>query len=242
VKDRENIPAGKPTTMNKKTKIPTAERCKVIACATVLEEMLPLMPPGMKYQRLEFGLHNEPDKLKKSLQEAIDAVEPDIDTVLLGYGLCSRSVTGLKSEKCTLVIPKIDDCIGIFLGSLDEYNRQHRSQPGTLYYTKGWIEAHENPHDQMPDLVKKYGEAKAQSYFKILIKNYTRMVFINTGNYKIESYRERIQTSAKELNLRYEEIKGSNALIKKMLLGQWDGDFVIAPPGKVISFLDFKGG
>jgi hypothetical protein len=219
-----------------------AERYKVIACATVLEEMLPLMPPGMRYQRLEFGLHNEPDKLKISLQNAIDAVEPDAETILLGYGLCSRSVTGLKSVKCTLVIPKIDDCIGIFLGSLDEYNRQHSKEPGTLYFTKGWIEAHENPYDQMPDLVKKYGEAKAKSYFKILIKNYTRMVFINTGNYKIESYRERVIVSAKELNLRYEEIKGSNALIKKMLFGQWDGEFVIAPPGKAISFLDFKGG
>jgi hypothetical protein len=133
------------------------ERCKVIACATVLEEMLPLMPPGMKYQRLEFGLHNEPDKLKKSLQEAIDAAEPDVETILLGYGLCSRSVTGLKSDKYTLVIPKIDDCIGIFLGSLDAYNQQHKKEPGTLYYTKGWIEAHENPYEQLPDLVKKYG-------------------------------------------------------------------------------------
>jgi len=228
--------------MKNNSKALDATRCKVIACATVLEEMLPLMPPGMMYQRLEFGLHNEPDKLKASLQNAINAVEPDVEIILLGYGLCSRSVTSLKSERCTLVIPKIDDCIGIFLGSLDEYNRQHSKEPGTLYFTKGWLEAHENPYDQMPDLVKKYGEAKARSYFKILIKNYTRMVFINTGNYKIDSYRERVIVSAKELNLRYEEINGSNALIKKMLLGQWDGDFVIAPPGKAISFLDFKGG
>jgi hypothetical protein len=68
------------------------------------------------------------------------------------------------------------------------------------------------------------------------------MVFINTGNYQIEKYREWIQKSAKELNLRYEEIKGSNALIEKLLLGNWDGEFVIAPPGKEITFLDFKGG
>jgi hypothetical protein len=228
--------------MNEKSGPLDLERCKVIACATVLEEMLPLMPEGMKYQRLEFGLHNEPDKLRKSLQDAIDATEPDVETILLGYGLCSRSVTGLKSGKCRLVIPKIDDCIGIFLGSLDAYNQQHRKEPGTLYYTKGWIEAHENPYEQMPDLVSKYGEAKAKTFFRIMIKNYTRMVFINTGNYKIEKYREWIQKSAGELNLRYEEIKGSNALIKKLLLGQWDGEFVISPPGKAITYLDFKGG
>jgi hypothetical protein len=226
----------------RKPEKPDAARCKVIACATVLEEMLPLMPPGLKYQRLEFGLHNEPDKLKKSLQEAIDAAEPEITTILLGYGLCSRAVTGLKSDSRTLVIPKIDDCIGIFLGSAEAYNQQHRREPGTLYYTKGWVEANDNPYDQMGDLVKKYGEARARSYLKTLLKNYTRLVFINTGNYEIDYYRERTRTAAAELNLRYEEIKGSNALIKKLLSGEWDEDFVIAPPGKAISFLDFKGG
>ena len=90
------------------------QRCKVIACATVLEELLPLLPPGMPYKRLDFGLHMEPDKLRAALQDAINQTDPKIDTILLGYGLCSRAVTGLKSDKCTLVIPKIDDCIGIF--------------------------------------------------------------------------------------------------------------------------------
>ena len=227
--------------MNERPEKLDATRCTVIACATVLEEMLPLMPPEMKYQRLEFGLHNEPDKLKESLQTAIDAVAPDVDTILLGYGLCSRSVTGLKSDKCTLVIPKIDDCIGIFLGSLDAYNQQHSKEPGTLYMTKGWIEAGENPTEQRIAMIEKYGEEKARSFFMMMIKNYTRLVFINTGNYEIERYRERSETAARELNLRYEEVKGSNALISKLLLGSWDRDFIIAPPGKAISFLDFKG-
>lgn len=199
------------------------------------------MPPGMRYQRLEFGLHEDPDKLRSALQEAIDSSEPDIETVLLGYGLCSRAVAGLKSDKCTLVIPRIDDCIGIFLGSLDAYNHQHSTQPGTYYLTKGWIEAGDNPSEQRRAIIEKYGEEKAKDLFKIMLKNYTRLVFINTGNYGIESYRERSKDAAKELNLRYEEIKGSNALIKKLLLGPWDGEFIIVPPGKALSFLDFRG-
>jgi hypothetical protein len=216
-------------------------RCKVIACATVLEDLLPLMPPGMKYQKLEFGLHNDPEKLKKALQEAIDTTEPEIDTILLGYGLCSRGTTGIKSDRCNLVIPKIDDCIGIFLGSLEAYNQQHKKEPGTLYYTKGWIEANELHHDQFEDLTKKYGEARARLYFKLLLKNYTRIVFINTGNYEIEKYRQRTQTNAKELNLRYEEITGSNRMIEKLLSGPWDDEFVVVPPGRAITYADFKG-
>jgi hypothetical protein len=220
------------------------KRTKVIACATVMEEMLPFMPPEMKHEVLEFGLHSDPDKLRQALQNAIDLSQPEAETILLGYGLCSRAVTGLKSETRTLVIPKIDDCIGIFLGSIDEYNAQHRNEPGTLYQTKGWIEsgqkerkAHNEQHEAM---VKRYGEEKTRLLLKQMIKNYTRMVFINTGNYEIERYREFSRGEADRLGLRYEEIQGSNTLVKKMLYGHWDHDFVISPPGKPVSFLDFR--
>jgi hypothetical protein len=217
------------------------KRTKVIACATVMEEMLPMMPPGMDSQVLEFGLHANPDNLKKALQEAIDSSDPSAETILLGYGLCSRAVTGLKSESRTLVIPKIDDCIGIFLGSAAEYNAQHGQEPGTMYQTKGWIEAdHKERKDQTEAMIKRYGEEKARSLLKQMFKNYTRMVFINTGNYEIERYRQHSQNEAARLGLRYEEIKGSNSLIQRILYGPWDKDFVIAPPGKALTFLDFR--
>jgi hypothetical protein len=48
-------------------------RMKVIACATVIEEMLPLMPDEMPRQVLDFGLHLRPGGLTAALQEAIDA-------------------------------------------------------------------------------------------------------------------------------------------------------------------------
>ncbi len=75
------------------------ERTLVLACATVVEEMLPLMPPGMAHQVLDFGLHVNPESLKTTLQAAIDAIEPHIDTVVLGYGLCSMAVAGLQGQR-----------------------------------------------------------------------------------------------------------------------------------------------
>ena len=83
-------------------------RTKVIACATVIEEMLPYMPKGMAYQVLDFGLHLVPGKLKETLQEAVDASCADFDTILLGYGLCSLAIVGLKAPDCTLVMPRVD--------------------------------------------------------------------------------------------------------------------------------------
>jgi hypothetical protein len=188
---------------------------------------------------MEFGLHLDPDKLRLALHEAIDQSDPLKTTILLGYGLCSRATAGLSSNTRRLVVPKVDDCISLFLGSDAEYKEQQRTQPGTLYQTKGWIEADKSSVG-LAGMVQRYGEARGKALFKQMMKNYTRLVFINTGNYEIEQYRSRSRQQANELALKYEEIVGSNRLIQKLLYGPWDEEFVVAEPGKTLSFLDFR--
>ena len=217
-----------------------AIRTKVIACATVIEEMLPHLPPGVEYCVLDFGLHVNPEALKRALQEAIDASATSAETILLGYGLCSQAVVGLRANDCTLVVPKVDDCIAIFLGSEEAYKAQFRTEPGTYYLTKGWIEAGDSPFDEYDSLVECYGEGKAQWLMGQILKNYTRLALINTGQYELERYRDYSRRTAERFGLRYEEVPGSDALIKKMLYGPWDDEFVVARPGETISYLDFK--
>jgi hypothetical protein len=216
------------------------ERCKLIACAAVIEEMLPFIPPRMSYEVLDFGLHTNPKSLKKALQNTINSLTPDIETILLGFGLCSQAVVGLRSGSRTLIIPRLDDCIAIFLGSAAEYQKQYRSEPGTYYLTKGWIESSDTPFSEYDILVKRYGEQIAQRIINQILKNYTRLAFINMGNNKLEYYREHARSMAKRFNLHYEEIQGSDVIIKKMLYGPWDDEFVIIPPSKTISFFDFR--
>jgi hypothetical protein len=218
---------------------PDYSKIKLIACATVMEEILPSLPPDLSFQRLDFGLHNDPDKLRTALQQAIDSVEPHIQTILLGYGLCSRAVAGLKSHSCTIIIPRVDDCIGIFLGSAQAYHAQHTAAPGTLYQTKGWLES-DDTLQSLPDLIKRYGETRAKRLFHAMFKNYDRLVFINTGNYQIEHYRQLSREKAAELNLRFEEIQGSNRLVKKLIAGPWDEEFVVVEPGREVRFADFR--
>jgi len=216
------------------------ERCKLIACATVIEEMLPFIPPHMSYEVLDFGLHTDPKSLKIALQNTINSSAPDIETILLGYGLCSQAVLGLRSSSRTLIIPRVDDCIAIFLGSAAEYQKQCSIAPGTYYLTRGWIESGDTPFSEYDILVKRYGEQIAQRIINKILKNYTRLAFINTGKNKLEHYREHARSMAGRFNLRYEEIQGSDAIIKKMLYGPWNDEFVIIPHGKTISFFDFR--
>jgi hypothetical protein len=215
-------------------------RTKIIACATVIEEMLPHLPAGVEPQVLDFGLHIRPKELKRILQETVEALAPEADTILLGYGLCSQAVAGLRAQDCTLVVPKVDDCIALFLGSGPAYRAQVRAEPGTYYLTKGWIEAGDSPFDEYDSLVEQYGEEKALWFMRRILKNYTRLALINTGQYELERYRTYTRATAERWGLRYEEIPGSGALVARLLHGPWDGDFVVARPGETITYLDFR--
>jgi hypothetical protein len=207
----------------------------VIACATVIEEMLSLLPPDVGHRVLDFGLHTDPAKLREALQQAIDEVDPKVDMIILGYGLCSQGVIGLRASHATLVVPRVDDCISIFLGSSMAYRQQIESEPGTYYLTKGWIEVGESPFSEHEKVVQKYGLEKAERIYKIMLKNYTRLALINTGHYDLERYRDYARRTAERFSLRYEEIEGSTELVSKMINGPWDGEFIVVQPGETIT-------
>jgi hypothetical protein len=214
-------------------------RTLVMACATVMEEMLPLLPPGMHHQVFDFGLHVNPENLRHRLQSAIDAVDGQYDTIILGYGLCSMAVTGLKAASGQLVVPRVDDCISIFLGSHAAYRRQAQAEPGTYYLTKGWVEAGDSPFSEFDRMVERYGPDRAQRIFSIMMVNYKRLALINTGLYEMDRYREYARRTAERFSLRYEELDGSTALVHKMVNGPWDDDFVVVSPGAEISYAQF---
>ncbi len=212
---------------------------KIIACQVVIEELLPLLPEGTDYETLDLGLHVNPDKLRTTLQQKIDASAKETGTILLGYGLCSRAVVGLRSETCSLAVPRVDDCIGIFLGSREAYLRQVKAEPGTYYLTKGWIEAGDNMFGSQNQIVERYGPEQAEALIKRMLQNYTRLVFINTGKYRVEHYREYTERTASRFGLRFQEILGATTLVDKMANGPWDGDFVVVPPGQTITYESF---
>jgi hypothetical protein len=216
----------------------TARR-RVIACATVVEEMLPLLPEDVTSDVLDFGLHLRPGELKKALQSKIDEASEQADVLLLGYGLCSMAVVGLRATTAHLVIPRVDDCIAIFLGSCDAYKEQARKEPGTYYLTKGWIEVGDSPFSEYQRLVEKFGEAKADRMTRLMLKNYKRLGFINTGQYEIERYRDYARMTAEQFGLRFEELEGSGALVKKLVFGPWDHEFLVVEPGQTIQYIDF---
>lgn len=218
----------------------TEARTKIIACAAVMEEMLPLLPPHISYVTLDFGLHQRPSGLKDALQEAIDASAQEAERIILGYGLCSNGALGLKApENATLVIPRVHDCIALFLGSHASYKQQLKDEAGTYFLAKGYIEAGDTVLDEYRRILERYGRDMADRVIKTMFGHYTRILFINTGHDDLRKYREHGLRMAQQFGLRFEEVKGERTLIRKLIYGPWDDDLIVVKPGQTVNLEEF---
>jgi len=213
---------------------------KLIGCAAVIEEMLPLLPPDLAYEILDFGLHFRPSNLKNALQRAIDASAPDVDTIILGYGLCSNGAVGLRAPKtATLVMPRVHDCIALFLGSHESYKEQLRAEAGTFFLAKGFIEVGDTPLEEYKRTVERYGKERADRVMRTMFGHYTRVLFINTGHQDPSKCREHSRQMAQQFGLRYEETNGSRVFLEKMIRGPWDREFIFVKPDETVTIEQF---
>lgn len=64
----------------------------------------------------------------------------DIEAILLGYGLCSNALAGIKSSRLPLVIPRAHDCITHFMGSKEAYADYFEKVKGTFFYNQSWLD------------------------------------------------------------------------------------------------------
>ncbi|MFC1948773.1 DUF1638 domain-containing protein [Chloroflexota bacterium] len=223
-------------------------KTRILACAVIAEELRSKLPAKIECETLDFGLHRSPELLRAKLQEIIDE-STGYENIVLAYGLCGMAVIGLHSDSATLIVPRADDCIAVFLGSRKAYLKQQRDNPGSLFLSKGWIEGRID--DISPSinifqtLVEKYGIERAKRIHSVYeakqpLRNYKRMAFITTsGESNLDEYKKIARKRAANLGLHYEEIPGSTAFMEKITSGLWDGEFVVVPPGRPIGFEDF---
>jgi hypothetical protein len=97
----------------------------------------------------------------------------------------------------------------------------------------------DSPFDQADRLAPKYGRRKADYMVRLMLRNYTRLAYIDTGVADQDRYRERARATAERFGLRFEEIEGSPSLVEKLLFGPWDGECVVVEQAGVVRYEDF---
>ena len=237
----------------------TPKRVHVIACAVLaldLKAVAGRLGIDVSTELLPGGLHNTPNELRRRLQEAIDkaSAERRADMIAVGYGVCGLGTVGIHARNIPLAIPRVHDCIALFLGSDAAYKEQFAKYPGTYYISAGWVEEKAQPQDEPEcapedrrptvlepdDLIERYGEENAEAiryFLRSWQRNYQRAAFIDTGVAGRRRYADVARAMAQEFGWEYEELPGTGELLAKLLTTRTSTDEVlVVPPHHVTAY------
>lgn len=212
----------------------------IIACKTIEKELLAAVEKtGVMYPVLwlESGLHNSPKKLKARLTELLETVTEG--RVLLAMGSCGNSLDGVVSEHTQLIVPRVDDCISILLGSLQQ--RQKMSSELAAYFlTEGWMRGERNLWVEHLKMVEKYGEEQAMVIVEMLYGHYRTLALVDCGTSSMEELLEESLEMAKTMSLQQKIVPGTLSYLQQLLTGPWPEDrFAVKEPGEALSMYDF---
>jgi len=222
----------------------------VITCDVLTEEVRHFcseLPQVKRIEVIEQGLHNTPDLLRIRLQAAVAKTEEDpaIDTIVLVYGLCSRGIEGVHTQRCRLVITRAHDCITLLLGSKERYAQYIQQHPGTYWYSAGWNRCHVPPGRErveklQREYLEKYGEENADYLMEMeqdWMRAYDRATFVDLGVTASEPDVRHTKECADWLGWSYDEQRGDPQLLRDLLAGRWDAArFLVLQPGETIRF------
>lgn len=241
---------------------PTNMTLKLISCEVLYREFclaVARSPHQIDIEFLPKGLHDIGCVgMLQRVQAAVDRVDPaHYDAILLGYGLCNNGIAGLRAPSIPLVVPRAHDCMTIFFGSKERYLSYFQENPGTYFYTTGWLERGEATGElrqlsvqsqsgmdmTYPELVEKYGEENAKYLYDELYnftRHYRQMTFITMGVEPDGSFVQAARERAAEHNLEFRIVPGSLRLVENLVNGRWDDeDFLTVRPGeKIVVTLD----
>ncbi|MCB9442911.1 MAG: DUF1638 domain-containing protein [Ardenticatenaceae bacterium] len=220
----------------------------VVACEIFREMLNEFLPDEIAREAvwLDYGLHRVPQKIRLSVQDVIDQIE-EPSLILLGYGLCGNGISGIQSGKHTLIVPRMDDCITMLLGSYESYIQEFEGNPGTYYLSKGWLESGSHPLKEYNEVREKYGEKDANYIMDTQYQHYKRLVLVTHNQEDLDHYRPQaleVAEYCKRWGMEYEEILGSDIYVRRLAkvtlaLEKADREFVIIPPGGEISLDQF---
>lgn len=206
-------------------------------------------PHVVEVVQLSAALHAQPRSLGKRIQEQVDSAGPDIDAIVLGYGLCGGATAGLTARAVPIVLPRAHDCVTIFLGSRDRYRAEQEATPGTYWYVqdqmdrgndlKGWLLGDaaraEDAAATRADYVERFGKDNAAYLMEVLGEwrtRYERGAFLDTGLAPAEDAAWHAREESERRGWRFERTLADLVLVRRLLFGEWGDDFQILEPGE----------
>ncbi len=237
----------------------------IVACRVFESDIRAILEEGgieAELTFLEGGLHSSPSKLRVMLQKEIDRISAEgrAGRIALAYGTCGRGIVGLQARSVPILIPRVHDCIALYLGSDRQYREEFEKEPGTFYITWGWYNEGMTPfgavrkdftdeddrlRSQSYDYYReRYGDKNAGaivSFYNSWQRNYRRTVFIDTGAGDPGVCETYAADLAGEFDWEYRKISGSRRYLEKLFRSHRGDDEILFVPPHALTVFDPRG-
>lgn len=182
---------------------------------------------------MDSKLHVNTDRLRKELQRVINYVSY-ADKIILCFGRCGNALIGLCSETSDIIFPKTDDCISLITAN-NKIVEDMRCN--TYFLSEGWIKSKSGIVSEYDRCLKRYGRDMCAAIFDNMLKNYTKLCYINTV--VPQSRSAQTDKIAEALKLEPQNIDSDMSLLEKLLTGIPDPNIVSVKKGNAVTLHDF---
>lgn len=212
------------------------KRFKLISCRSLIHALEPLAGPETEVRVLEIAQHLVPEKLRARLMEEIAAIEEEGAHILLGYGLCGRALEGVVSAKSTLVLPRVDDCVGALLGSRRRHAEILKAYAGCYFLEQHWLETELDIFVQATKGLERIPPERRNKIVDMALKHYTSLALLDTGDTAPEAEARCVEYAARH-RLEFMRLQTELGLLSRLISGHWGAkEFLVCPPGQPIPF------
>lgn len=200
----------------------------VLACPTIKDELTladQRVQSGYDFFWMPTNLHSFPEKYRDQIQLELDKLD-GYERVILGFGFCGNAVLGLKSHSFELILPRIDDCISMMIGSVkkrQELVGKHHS----IFLTRGWLDGDRGAWAEYEHTVKRHGEDIADEVFDLIYNAYDWLAVIDTGAYEVNNILDKTKMLARAFKLDYVMLTGNVTYFELLLKGPWTEEYFV---------------
>lgn len=218
-----------------------------ICCGVLTDEIkAALLKTGVDGEIINISehLHIEPEKLKTEIQKTLDELSNEYKAIVLVFGLCGGALNGIKTNKNTIIVPKVHDCISFFLGSAKKYSTLFSQYGGKAYwFTKsflkqGFLPTPENYEKKREEFAEQFDEDSADYLVEMekeSLLNYHTCSIVDSVNCPCEELGVAAKSSADAYGWGTEFHNISDEFFIKIASGEYkEEEFLIVPPNKTI--------